>query len=83
MLDKQNQAIVGKVVLLVIFLALLPTIISSIVTAQATSGIDTSASSMLDIFQMLVVVGGIGGDEPSTQPLCDRRTPGTKLSDLV
>ena len=60
MLDKQNQAIVGKVVLLVIFLALLPTIISSIVTAQATSGIDTSASSMLDIFQMLVVVGGIG-----------------------
>lgn len=58
-MDAQNRTIVGRVVLLVIFLALLPTIISSIVTAQGTTGIDTSASSMLDIFQLLVVVGGI------------------------
>ncbi len=48
------------VVVLVAFLAILPTIISSTVTASATTGIDAATSSIVDLIPLVAAVGGIG-----------------------
>ncbi len=53
-------AIIGSVVVLVAFLAILPTIVSSTVTAGATTGIDSATKSIVDLIPLVAVVGGIG-----------------------
>ena len=53
-------AIIGSVVVLVAFLAILPTVISSTVTAGATTGIDSATKSIVDLIPLVAVVGGIG-----------------------
>jgi hypothetical protein len=53
------QEIILAVVVLVAFLAVLPTIISSTVTASATTGIDTATSSIIDLIPLVASVGGI------------------------
>ncbi len=53
-------AIIGSVVVLVAFLAILPTIISSTVTAGASTGIDSATKSIVDLIPLVAVVGGIG-----------------------
>tara|TARA_B100000945_G_C20009342_1_gene424733 strand:- start:146 stop:367 length:222 start_codon:yes stop_codon:yes gene_type:complete len=54
------QGIIGAVVVLVAFLAILPTVISSTVTAGATTGIDSATKSIVDLIPLVSVVGGIG-----------------------
>ena len=54
------QGIIGAVVVLVAFLAILPTVISSTVTAGATTGIDSPTKSIVDLIPLVAVVGGIG-----------------------
>jgi hypothetical protein len=53
------QSIILAVVVLVAFLAVLPTIISSTVTASGTTGIDTATSSIIDLIPLVASVGGI------------------------
>ena len=53
------QGIIGAVVVLVAFLAILPTVISSTVTAGATTGIDSATKSIVDLIPLVAVGGGI------------------------
>jgi len=48
-----------SVIVLVVFLALMPTIISSTATAVATSGADTATISILNLIPLMAAVGGI------------------------
>ena len=54
------QKIVIGIVGLVVFTTMIGTVITSIVAAQATTGITTAANSLLDITQLAVAVAGIG-----------------------
>ena len=53
------QAIILSVVVLVAFLAELPTIISSTVTAAGTPGIDTATAAIINLIPLVASVGGI------------------------
>ena len=53
------QAVILAAVVLVAFLAVLPTIITSTATAVATTGIDTPTTSILNLVPMVAAVGGI------------------------
>ncbi len=55
------MGIVGAVIVLVAFLILLPTILSSVLTAQATSGIDQfdGVEDLIGLIPLVAVVGGI------------------------
>ena len=54
------QGIIMAVVVLVAFLAVLPTIISSTVTAAETTGIDAATTSIVNLIPLVASVGGIG-----------------------
>ena len=54
------QGIIMAVVVLVAFLAVLPTIISSTVTASGTTGIDAATVSIVNLIPLVTAVGGIG-----------------------
>ena len=54
------QGIIMAVVVLVAFLAVLPTIISSTVTAAGTTGIDSATTSIVNLLPLVTAVGGIG-----------------------
>ena len=53
------QAVIMAAVVLVAFLAILPTVITSTATAVATTGIDTPTTSILNLVPLVAVVGGI------------------------
>ncbi len=53
------QGIIGAVVVLVAFLAILPTIISSTVTAGATTGIGAAEKSIVELIPLVATTGGI------------------------
>tara|TARA_Y100000817_G_scaffold67420_1_gene51096 strand:- start:2303 stop:2530 length:228 start_codon:yes stop_codon:yes gene_type:complete len=55
-----TKGILSAVIVLVIFLALLPTIVGSVVTAAATTGLSTSAASIINLIPLVVAAGGIG-----------------------
>lgn len=51
--------IILAVVTLIVFLVMLPTVVSNVVTAQATTGIDTGTSSIIGQIPLVYAVGGI------------------------
>lgn len=57
-LDKV-QAVILAAVVLVAFLAIMPTVVSSTATAVGTTGIDTPTTSILNLVPLVAAVGGI------------------------
>jgi hypothetical protein len=55
-----TKGILSAVIVLVIFLALLPTIVDSVVAAAGTTGLSTSAASIINLIPLVVAAGGIG-----------------------
>ena len=56
------QKIMGVIlaaVILVAFMAIMPTILTSTTTAGATTGIDTATKSIVDLIPLVAAVGGI------------------------
>lgn len=56
------QKIMGVIlaaVILVAFMAIMPTIITSTTTAAAATGIDTATGSIVDLIPLVAAVGGI------------------------
>jgi len=53
------QLIIGAVVILAAFLAILPFVVTQVVTAQATTGLDDGASAILGLVPLVAIVGGV------------------------
>ena len=60
MVNDSTKGILSAVIVLVIFLALLPTIVESVVDAAGTTGLSTSAASIINLIPLVVAAGGIG-----------------------
>lgn len=53
------QGVILSAVVLVAFLAVMPTVIVSTATVVSTSGIDTPTTSIMNLIPMVAAVGGI------------------------
>ncbi len=53
------MGVILAAVILVAFMAIMPTIITSTETAAAATGIDTATASIVDLIPLVAAVGGI------------------------
>jgi uncharacterized membrane protein len=58
-MSAQMKGILSATIVLIVFLALLPTIVTSVATAAATAGLSASAIAIVNLIPLVVVAGGI------------------------
>ena len=58
-MSAQMKGILSATIVLIVFLALLPTIVASVATAAGTTGLSASKIGIVNLIPLVVVAGGI------------------------